>query len=300
MRLHSFVRTTVVGLFLATSQPAFSQQSGQMNLGDFKNLLITYVELIGSRELLSQYESLTFNEWKAVYDVFPNKREFAEAVIGMEKRAAEAQSARLSTQPKGLQQILTLPAIEFTPRYPQGASYDAFVATLPGLGLLSDGDLPGTQDDRCDANGEANTRIAFGALQATANALDVLCNTIVVVAGEGTNLPACVAAGVVHEATLASQIVIDQCGYQTALVDSAEIEAAYENTRQIIAQIMKHDTDIKAILATIQAIVTANGNKLDLTLARQLGAIRLLVTPEGKRSTNVPACNGGPCTWPAK
>ena len=101
--------------------------------------------------------------------------------------------------------------------------------------------------------------------------------------------------------------------HQGAL-DGAEIEATYENTLGLVGDVSHihddlsvhetnlatHDTDIKALLATIQAIVEANGAKLDTLLARQLETIRLLHTPEGRRKSDVPACNGGPCDWPAK
>lgn len=308
MRLHTFVTATVASLFLATSQPVFSQQSSEMNMADFKNTMISYVELLGSDELLRKYDSLTPDEWKAMYDAFPNKGEFAQAVQKMEGRAARAQSDQLSPQGQRSERAFTVPATEFTPRYPQSPAYDAIIATpLRFLGLLNDGDLPGTQDDRCNNDGEASTRLVYEALEIAAIALDASCSSLLIVLGTGTNVPFCVAAGAANEAVHLSQVILDHCTYQNSHVDSAEIEGAYENTRRLITtlnnvdtQLMQHDTDVKAILSTLQATANASGGKLDLLLARQLEVIRLLHTPEGQRSTQVPACNGGPCIWNSK
>ena len=53
----------------------------------------------------------------------------------------------------------------------------------------------------------------------------------------------------------------------------------------IQAQVQTHDEDIKALLENI--------------IANQFEMIRLLVTPHGQRSTDIPAC-GGPCDFPGK
>lgn len=58
-----------------------------------------------------------------------------------------------------------------------------------------------------------------------------------------------------------------------------------------------HDADIKALLAGVQSGVNDNGARLEILLARQLEVIRLLHTPQGQRTSDVPACDGGPCRW---
>jgi len=75
-----------------------------------------------------------------------------------------------------------------------------------------------------------------------------------------------------------------------------EGKIATHDTR-ITTQVKIHDADIKALLAALQAAVNANSAKLDILLARQLETIRLLHTPEGIRTSAVPACNNGPCKW---
>lgn len=58
-----------------------------------------------------------------------------------------------------------------------------------------------------------------------------------------------------------------------------------------------HDTDIKALLVTLQETVDANSGKLDTLLERQLEVVRLLHTPQGRRDSDIPACNGEACDW---
>lgn len=65
----------------------------------------------------------------------------------------------------------------------------------------------------------------------------------------------------------------------------------------IQTQVAAHDSDIKVLLATLQSGVDGNGQQLELLLARQLEVIRLLHTPQGQRTSDVPACDGGPCRW---
>lgn len=65
----------------------------------------------------------------------------------------------------------------------------------------------------------------------------------------------------------------------------------------IRSQVNTHDGEIKALLATLQSGVDGNGEQLELLLSRQLEVIRLLHTPQGQRTSDVPACDGGPCRW---
>jgi hypothetical protein len=96
--------------------------------------------------------------------------------------------------------------------------------------------------------------------------------------------------GVIQEAFVIAETNAMQCDFQDALVDGAEIEAAYENSLIIHSDLGLHDDRLITHDEEVQA-------KLDLLLARQLETIRLIHTPNGLRSTDVPACDGGPCTW---
>lgn len=232
------LRYVVFILPFCLSIQAAHAQSGGTSMSEFQQSMFAYVEVVEATEIATRLEALNLEEWQALYDAFgPYKETFAKAVSFMEEQAAAntVQQQSPSLEAESITADLALvPGGEFDPRYPEGATYDVFVATLPGLGLLPDTDLPGTNDDRCDASGEAGARIALGVLEFAAIVAQVACDTIVVILGEGTNLPACVIQGIADAAVVANEIVLSQCGYQTALVDSAEIEAAYENTRRII------------------------------------------------------------------
>jgi hypothetical protein len=123
----------------------------------------------------------------------------------------------------------------FPPAYPTGSVYETFVATLDDLGHISDTNGDGQlNDERCTANSEAGLMIGIATAKILQIALDTACNTIVVILGEGTNAPACIASGLAAEALAGIEIALSQCQLQDALVDSAEIEAAFENSVTIL------------------------------------------------------------------
>jgi hypothetical protein len=81
----------------------------------------------------------------------------------------------------------------------------------------------------------------------------------------------------------------------------------------IKAALTQHDTDIKALLATLQASVDEANQRLKVAEALQREAILLLLTPEGLRAVdpavmtctgdNCPKpvqCPGGQCSFPIK
>jgi hypothetical protein len=132
-------------------------------------------------------------------------------------------------------------AVGSQPGYPAGASYDAFTATLPGLGLLPDRNGDGAvNDERCDFNGKSELALVQGSLQVLI-ATGILCN--LVPSGPPLFLQEVCFAGIaVAAATLqGSAIVISQCKYQDGLVQAAEITAAYQNTRHMAATRLEED-----------------------------------------------------------
>lgn len=130
----------------------------------------------------------------------------------------------------------------FVPAYPAGPGYDLFVLTLVPFLLDSDSGLLGTANERCDDDFEGVAQIALTTalgLQVAADALhDANSNA-------GTIAAKAAAAGV----TIAAETVLRQCSYQTALVDSAEIEAGFENTVKLIALNTKlYESQLEATL----------------------------------------------------
>ena len=132
-------------------------------------------------------------------------------------------------------------AVGSQPGYPSGASYDAFTATLPGLGLLSDSNGDGAvNDERCSSNGKSELALVQGSLQVLI-ATGILCN--LVPSGPPLFLQeACFGGIAVAAAALqGSAVVISQCKYQDGLVQAAEITAAYQNTRHMLATRLEED-----------------------------------------------------------
>jgi|GEM_PF-4850736 len=381
---------------LALSQPLYAQS--QKDLNEFSQVLLEYTYHLDNAAALpyrnfaasDKVMALSNDELKAFYDYMPDPEAFmkaARAVIEADQNAPGSAGyvpALDKSHPA---------AVGFPPDYPSGNNYDAFIATLPGLGLL-----PAGKTNRTSADGVGATYIAFHALQFTALAAQAVCDASLVAAPI-----ACPIAGTANAAAMATQVVLNQTAYQDGLIDGAETEAAYENTVILIGQendlaadltahdtdvkgalsthdmdvksslsthdadiksvlntqgaditsalnahdtdikstvsthdteiksalsthdsdiksalntqgaditsaliahdtsiknaLASHDGDVKALLANLQAGVDANSAKLDLLLSRQLETIRLLHTPEGRRSTDVPACDGGPCSW---
>ena len=336
------LRSCLLCLLLLAAPSVTMAQATDVSLADVQYALKSHMELIGRPDVVQKLEQLEEEAWQVLYDAMPAKGQYLDAVATLQSPDPAARTASPSTTAAA--GVAGAAASSFPPAYPSGADYNAYRATLPGLGLLFDSPDVGTEsgnsleNERCDANGEGGLRIATHALIFATIAADATC------AGVGTF--SCIAYGVAAAASYASEVALSQCGYQTALVDSAEIEAAFENTVAIIGtvndidaitsnelnftsdaelavlhnQLTTHDTDIKAALdvhddnltqhhtditnqlsthdADVKALLVNLQGSVDLMLERQLEVIRLLHTPEGRRTSDVPACGGAGCSFP--
>jgi hypothetical protein len=125
--------------------------------------------------------------------------------------------------------------VGFDPAYPAGPSYDVFTATLPGLGFLSDTNGDGAlNDERCNANSRAQVAIVDATFRILV-AAGIACNALP--AGPPAFAQE-ICFGVLTVPALALQsdaIVIAQCALQDGLVQTAEIQASFENTRLLLA-----------------------------------------------------------------
>ena len=112
-------------------------------------------------------------------------------------------------------------AVGSQPKFPTGTSYDALIATLPGLGLLLDTNGDGRlNDEYCDTNGEARVALVAGPY-AVIKAGELACNAI---PAPGDDV--CAAAlAIVAVPFQANAIVITQCSLQDGFVDSAQVKA---------------------------------------------------------------------------
>ena len=295
---------------------ASAAQKGPLSPGEFREKFAEYMAWLDSNtpqnaHLAEKVQGLNDEEVQALYNSFEDPDGFIAITEQIMASTSQAQAASAS---RALAPQLAVPATTlFSPDYPKGSVYDAWVATLPGFGLLLDGDGDGTANDRCTYDGEAGIAIASGPLNVAAIAGDVACNSIVVILGEGTNLPACIVAGVLHGATLANDIVNNQCSYQDGSVNGAEIEAAYENSKLISGQVYSvanqidvHDTDIKAILSAnqteLKTILAANHTEVINTLAANQAQVLKVEIEKALADTNdnkrlsyfyLPAARGG-------
>ena len=136
--------------------------------------------------------------------------------------------------------------VGFEPAYPTGSGYDTFIG--PAFGSdITDGDGDGNfNDEQCNPDREAElaeiaaTLGVLVALGTTCEALpsgpDVVCTTPPIAPAPGPQ-EFCMAALTVPATLLeVNAIAITRCEIQGALVEGAEVEAAYENTKLILSR----------------------------------------------------------------
>lgn len=173
--------------------------------------------------------------------------------------------------------------------------------------------LPGAEYDSCgstrsDTDSGRDLTISADALNIAAIIGDVACNSIVVILGEGSNLPACIIAGVLHEAVQAVNFERDLRNYCDGVINGNEIRGILNNSTvigsnlashdaDIKAALAQHDADIKALLAIVQQSVDEANQRLKVSEALERQALKLLLTPEGLRSVDpaVMTCTGDNC-----
>jgi hypothetical protein len=197
---------------------------------------------------------------------------------------------------------------EFEPRYPDvdpnssscitnpTGCYGSYIFLPSLLGFFApDSGEAGIQDDRCNEHAEAVERINHRNLHELAIAAQAACDT----ASLGVELIACPAAGAAWLLDNASQELVTACEVHTGNVDSAEIEAAYENSRTILyelgdetkftddGELATHETNIKGAISThdaeIKEQLTLIQDQLTQQQAKLDKIIKLLNTPQGKR-----------------
>lgn len=235
----------LVALFAMTvpfdSHLEASTASSNGELDDFREAFLGIARTLdramppGHEALAPRVAVMTEEELAYLYHAVPQPRAFPAIAKAME-RVFQPSTAPLNPGVKGYSGVNDGP---FDPvGYPSGSSYETLVATLDGFGLLSDASGDGElADERCDPNGEATSQIVAHTLTAAAIAAQTLCDTVTVALGAASNNVQCVAAGIANAAAFAADVVIDQCDFQDGAVDSAEIEALYENTVQLLAAV---------------------------------------------------------------
>ena len=177
------------------------------------------------------------------------------------------------------------------------------------LGLIS------STDERCGGDGLENFESFLAGAKGTLAVAEAACS----VAGcDPTGIGCAVVCGAVEItklAVLAADIPLLACAAHGGNVDSAEIEAGFENTKSTLTDLAAHDANIDADLAAhdvavrseladhdsdVKALLEELLDGQAVLRAGQLEIIRLLHTPQGLRSSDLEACDGAPCDFPDK
>jgi hypothetical protein len=142
----------------------------------------------------------------------------------------------------------------FTPAYPElGGSYEDFIflgdpvtiipanALAPGIppndvtfdfpSLLDDPDILPSKDERCDTDAEGALQFAVAATRAADLLGNTICNAIT---PETAESPCWIAFGILQQGFHVAETFVQQCDFQDALIDGAEIQAGFENTVKLI------------------------------------------------------------------
>lgn len=240
----------------------------------------------GNPEITRRLSQVTQTELEAMYVAVPDLGAFSDAVdtIADYCRGADLIPgiARESTDgPTANVQAVT--GAGYPPDYPNPNTQSDWRANIA---FLTDekGKLLGGPTNRTDANEVLKTQFGHEALLYAAVIAQTACDASLVAA------PAvCPVAGTAWTLYSVNLMILERANFHDVVINGAEIEAAYENT--VIA--LANQGEMDARLDDIEA-------RLDTMEERQLEIIRLLHTPEGSRTSDVPACDGQPCDYPYK
>lgn len=307
---------SVAGIILGGSilQPAVAQ-TDKMDLNQYQDLVIKYSIFIGAEDLIEKLEVLTCEEWQLMYESTPLKGELAKAITSLENLTQEAVEYTESIEnventADGL--LMTQSASEkftvegeFTPRYPNVSMNERYWLWLYPSAYLSvpDDDEEILRDQRCNEHAEARIRTSYTASKVAAIGFQAACDIVGVIEGaEGSDWVACGLAGVSWEAAAGFEGVLKVCEVRTGNVDSAEIEAGYENSRLILKKAKAIDDTTRAVKIALESEVnftddielsihqkllkdelTVIQNKIDRQQDQLNEIIRLLAMPPERR-----------------
>ena len=308
------LRQTLIAtsLLFLTLQPVVAL-ANEVSLAEYQDFMVRYSILMDAGDVTAKLKALTQEEWQQLYDLTPSKGELAEAIIDLEALAQDA-AARAGTTTEGLIMPQAIdPNVtvmgEFEPRYPDVDKNSIACITSPStcygayifpstLLFLPDSDEPGIQDDRCKEHQEAIARESHIHFHGLAILAQVACDI---------SFLGCAASGVASGLDFAAEEFLVACEVHTGNVDGAEIEAAYENSRTVLdkansmttilntetnftddAELAAHETAITSTMSSqhraLNAELTLIKNQLTQQQAQLEEVIRLLNTPQGKRS----------------
>ena len=268
-------------LLTLCSVPVIAQEESPYSPAELRqamlNLMLSIEEAAGLQPKASKGISEISDEvMEEIFYSMTNKEQFITSAQRVVDRIKSAKAA-LAEREVG---ALGVGDVEFPPNYPDNANYQ--LALLFGLVDSPDG--------RCDGAGLNEYEAVLIGAEETLFYGECACS----VAGcDPTGIGCAVVCGAVEvlkAAVHTARIPLDACEAHGGGVDSAEIEAGYENGVTIINdlnnldakitnienKLIQHDGDIKAKLDQQKGM-------LESALANQQEIIKLLKTPDGRR-----------------
>ncbi len=221
---------------------------------------------------------------------FDDPAAFYATVLRVQGYLAEGSAAAADTtgeQKFARSLAMTAP---YPPDYPSSTGLYADLV----LGQLAAFDLITYASDRCDTNKLSDFYSIYYLAKKAAEQADSVC----VVAGcDPTGIGCAAVCGVVEIykiAVVTAALPLDLCEYQDNNIDSAEIQAGYENTVSLLydlsahdagvrTAIAEHDSDIKYVLSQIDGKLDNQTAMLIEVLENQEKIMKLLNTPQGLR-----------------
>lgn len=297
--------------------------AAEPTLAEYKDSLIQYSILIGAHNAAERLEALPEESWQFLYSTDANKEELVGVVLDLQRITNEKRGKNVKN-PSMLQSIDTSVQVdgEFEPKYPDtdedsstcagmaSACYAWYirhdVLGIPNGLFTDDTDEPGIQDDRCDEQMEAVLNGSYDSVYEMAIASQAACDSSLDAFAWATcGLITLPLWELVHETEQRLRV----CGLHGGNVDSAESEAAYENTRTILdvansieneteiiettitnkenftddVELNSHNAEVLSAISDLNDRLTVIEGKLDVQQT-QLGlVIELLETPQGRR-----------------
>jgi hypothetical protein len=275
----------IIVLTMLACTAGFAQDS-RRDVNDFRQVLY---ELLASVEFASGEEpdaSLAIlessdQEMEVLFRLIKDKKGFFAAGNRV-LRHMESAGTRVAGQSRFLPENLpgreayALSSDPFPPDYPpdSGLYYSKIVAELKLYNLVT------SEKDRCNSTAIADWWSIWWELNSASVIADWLCT----VAGcDPTGIGCAIICAITEtgaKAVFLAARPVDLCSFHDANIDSAELQAGYENTVRIMNNLSEHDEKIKDAL---DAIDEKLDNGFDATDAKLDEIIELLNTPQGNR-----------------
>ena len=251
--------------------PSFAQTDRDISLPEFRqsmyDFIATAVDARQGTSFAAQFQNIPDDTLAKWYKAVPDGRRFQHAVRTLKARMeaggvpvlprhyanqpmvlnprragatamAESQSPMASPFAAGISAVTPPSLALFTPGYPSGGDYNNLVSTLNFFGALPSSDPTLMQPQRCTQDIKVLYSVLTSTFSGIKDAADSACeivpDVLVVILGEGTEIPfkeICFAITLILNVLNSAMDGINaDCDEQDGLIQGAEIEAVYNNT----------------------------------------------------------------------